>query len=81
MVISKNYQPIRFCKFINNLNLTKHLNKIKFENRYINNIGNRCLITLDATDVRINEPIPFDEQFYSQKFEDPGLKYEVGVCI
>jgi hypothetical protein len=41
----------------------------------------RCLVTIDGTDFRIREPLPFSPKWYSHKFQGPGLRYEVGVCI
>lgn len=43
--------------------------------------GSTCKITVDGTDCRIQEPIPFDEKWYSHKFKGAGLRYEVGLCI
>ena len=43
--------------------------------------GQRCKITVDGTDFRIQEPSPFDPKWYSHKFRGPGLRYEIGVCI
>jgi DDE superfamily endonuclease len=43
--------------------------------------GSQCKITVDGTDFRIMEPSPFDPKWLSEKFNGPGLKYEVGVCI
>ena len=40
-----------------------------------------CLVTLDGTDFKIQEPTPFDPRWYSHKHRGPGLRYEVGVCI
>jgi len=40
-----------------------------------------CLMSIDGIDCMVNEPWPFDEKWYSQKFNGPGVKYEVGVCI
>jgi hypothetical protein len=39
------------------------------------------MMSLDGTDCPVNEPWPFDKTWYSQKFNGPGVKYEVGVCI
>ena len=36
---------------------------------------------MDGTDFRIQEPKPFWKGWYSFKFNGPGLRYEVGVCI
>ena len=41
----------------------------------------RCNITFDRTDFRIQEPIPFNPKWYSHKFKGPGLRYEVAICI
>jgi DDE superfamily endonuclease len=38
-------------------------------------------MTVDGTDFRIQEPVPFCSKWYSHKFNGPGLRYEVGVCI
>jgi hypothetical protein len=38
-------------------------------------------VSVDGTDFQIIEPSPFDEDNYSYKFNGPGLRYEVGVCI
>ena len=56
--------------------------QIKWENRFDERLpGQRCFITVDGTDFRIQEPSPFHPQWYSHKFEGPGLRYEVGVCL
>ena len=43
--------------------------------------GQRCKITVDGTDLHIQEPAPFNLKLYSHKFKGPGLHYEIGVCI
>ena len=43
--------------------------------------GSRCLITVDGTDFRIQEPIPFNKKWFSKKFKGPGVRYEIGICI
>jgi hypothetical protein len=40
-----------------------------------------CFISVDGMDCSVNEPWPFLEEMYSEKFNAPGLKYEVAVCI
>jgi hypothetical protein len=40
-----------------------------------------CLVTVDGTDFKIYEPSPFDEKWYSQKWNHAGLRYEIGICI
>lgn len=41
----------------------------------------QCLLALDAFDCMVLEPWPFDTKWYSVKFNGPGVKYELGVCI
>ncbi|CAB9496793.1 expressed unknown protein [Seminavis robusta] len=59
--------------------------QIKWSNRFrTGRFGNRnrsCKITVDGTDCPINQPTPFCKSWFSHKFEGPGLRYEVGVCI
>jgi DDE superfamily endonuclease len=43
--------------------------------------GSQCKVTVDGTDFRIMEPSPFDAKWLSEKFNGPGVKYEVAVCI
>ena len=38
-------------------------------------------MTVDGTDFRINEPTPFWPGWKSFKFNGPGVRYEVAVCI
>ena len=40
-----------------------------------------CVMTVDGTDCRIQEPSPFNSMWYSHKFRGPGLRYEIGVSI
>jgi hypothetical protein len=47
----------------------------------MNDNGSMCKITVDGTDFKIKEPQPFDPKWRSEKFNGPGLKYEVAVCI
>ena len=57
------------------------LRKIRLENRFRNDSGKTCKMTVDGVDCPIQEPIPFDPQWFSHKFRGPGLKYEIAVCI
>jgi hypothetical protein len=43
--------------------------------------GSQCKVTVDGTDFRIMEPSPFDPKWLSEKFNGPGVKYEIAVCI
>ncbi|CAB9528703.1 unknown protein [Seminavis robusta] len=57
---------------------------IKLDNRFEGfdiSSGATCLLSVDGIDCMTNEPWPFDTKWYSQKFNGPGVKYEVGVCI
>jgi DDE superfamily endonuclease len=38
-------------------------------------------VTIDGTDFKIQEPIPFNKKWYSKKFNGPGVRYRVGICI
>ncbi len=40
-----------------------------------------CLVTVDGTDFRINEPNPFNPSYCSHKFKHAALRYEVAVCL
>jgi hypothetical protein len=55
--------------------------QIRLENRNMNDIGNICRMSVDGTDFRIREPQPFNPKWYSEKFNGPRLRYEVGICI
>ena len=55
--------------------------QINFENRFKNDIGCECLVTVDGTDFAIDEPEPFDPKWNSHKFKRAALKYEVTVSI
>jgi hypothetical protein len=43
--------------------------------------GSVCKMTIDGTDCRIWDPMPFSPKWYSHKFKCPGLRYKVGLCI
>lgn len=49
------------------------------------NMGKRCLSTVDGIDFRIWEPYPFIEEcskiWYSLKFKGPGIQYEIAICV
>eukprot|EP00957_Ditylum_brightwellii_P068256 5181416-Ditylum_brightwellii.AAC.1 len=38
-------------------------------------------MSVDGTDCSINESWPFEKKWYSQKFNDQSVKYEVGTSI
>jgi hypothetical protein len=40
-----------------------------------------CFISVDGTYCPVNEPWPLLEEMWSKKFNGPGLKYEVALCI
>ena len=39
------------------------------------------MLTVDGSDFRIQEPRPFSPIWFSHKFNGPGLRYELGICI
>ena len=53
--------------------------KILWANRYLGDIGNKGLVTLDGTDLPVQ--MKFAENFMSHKFKGNGVKYEIGVNI
>ena len=40
-----------------------------------------CYVSIDDTDVHINEPCPFDSRWFSHKLNAPGLRYEISLSI
>lgn len=36
---------------------------------------------MDGTDCPIQEPSPFNKDWYSHKFKGPGLRYEIGLSL
>lgn len=54
---------------------------ILWSNRFNDDIGNVCLVSVDGTDFRIYQWAPFWTGWFSHKFRGPGLRYEVGLCI
>ncbi|KAL3795485.1 hypothetical protein ACHAWO_001837 [Cyclotella atomus] len=52
--------------------------KILFENRFMNDKHNDCLMTVDCTDVRIPER---GKKFFSFKFKKSAFRYEVACAI
>lgn len=55
--------------------------KIVWEKRLERDSGNDCLVSVDGTDFRIQQPSVFSKIWYSHKFKGPGLRYEVAVSI
>lgn len=56
--------------------------QIIWNNRYTDAVrGQSCFVSLDALDIKILEPTPFDARWFSHKFHGPGLKYEIGLNI
>lgn len=55
--------------------------QIDFDNRLDGNTRLGVYITIDGTDFPIKEPSPFSPTWYGHKFKNPGVPYEVGVCI
>jgi len=40
-----------------------------------------CRVTVDGVDFSMYEPSPFNPKWLSHKFNGPGLRYEIGICI
>jgi len=43
--------------------------------------GQHCLISVDGVDFEIPEPTPWSSIWWSHKFNGPGLRYELAICI
>ena len=52
--------------------------QIDLDKRFVGDLYNDCLISVDGTDFSIQE---YGRKFYSHKFKKSGLRYEVGVSI
>ena len=52
--------------------------QIFLENRYKGDDGGNCLLSVDGTHFRIQRR---GEEFYSHKFNDSGLSYELALSI
>jgi hypothetical protein len=66
---------------INRPYLLKQTFQIDWERRKVHDQGEDCLISVDCTDVPIQEPSPFSKRWYSHKLNKAGLRYEVGVSL
>ena len=59
--------------------------KIKFENRFKGDTLERCLLVVDGTDFRRQEPYPFTKlsngPWFTPKFKSAGFRWEVGTSI
>lgn len=62
--------------------LSLSVQQICWENRFRGgNKLNRCNVTVDGTDFRIADPTPVKKVWYSQKFNGPGLRYEIACSL
>lgn len=52
-----------------------------WENRKKQDIGNDCLVSVDASDCPTTNQGAKTKSFFSFKFRGPGLRYEIGVSI
>jgi hypothetical protein len=66
--------------FVNEINHLKY-KVILFDNRFLGDVGNLCLVSVDGTDFRIFNIKPFWTGWFSHKFKGPGLRYEVALNI
>ena len=59
--------------------------QIQLNRRFIGDGGELCLLTVDGTDFRIQEPWPFEEEYNrkwcSHKFKAAGVRYELGISL
>jgi hypothetical protein len=54
---------------------------ILLDNRFLGDVGNLCLLSVDGTDFRIFNLLPFWTGWFSHKFKGPGLRYKVALNI
>ena len=55
--------------------------QIKLSYRFQGDHGHAALMTIDGTDFPIYEPTQWSPSWFSQKFNGPGVRYEVAVAI
>lgn len=55
--------------------------QILWNNRFIGDVGNRCLVCVDGIHFKINEPRPFSSKWNSHKLGGAGLAYELVTNI
>ena len=55
--------------------------KINLENIFLANNGSACIISVDGTNIKINQPQKFEKKWFSYKFRGPGLRYEFALNI
>ena len=72
----------KYEKYKKALVVLMEIEVIDFENRHVpGNIRHVAKVSIDGTDMRINEPTPWSTKWYSHKFHAAGLRYEIGICI
>ena len=54
---------------------------VNLEDRFEGDNGSDCLMSVDGTDFKIQQPTPFDKKWFSHKFKSSGLRYEIALCI
>jgi len=57
---------------------------VDFNSRLPNNWQNarfKCWMSVDGTDFKVHEPVPFDRTYLSHKYNHAGLRYEIGIAF
>lgn len=54
--------------------------QVKWENRNKKSTST-VKVSLDGTDFKIREPVPFSKKWFSHKFKGAGIRYEIGISI
>jgi len=57
------------------------MQQISWDDRFLGYNGSRCLVSVDGTDFKVNEPRPLNPGFCSHKFKHATVRCEVGVAI
>ena len=55
--------------------------QVVFNRRFERDNGSICKISVDGTNFKINEPSPFLGMWFSHKYSQAAVRYEIGLCI
>ena len=53
--------------------------QINWDERYVDDEGNDCLVSVDCTDCKVG--VKFNKSWFSYKFKKAGVRYEIALCI
>ena len=76
-IASQHLVSISFFEFY----VRSQFQKIHWRRRLVGEPIDGCFVSVDGTDFKIQEPIPFNRTWYSHKFKGAGLRYEIAVSF